>query len=154
VIVAEAITGLSALKTAFDITKALKDINDAAIRNGAVIDLQEKILAARDAPAALVERVEALEEELEGFKRWEADKLEYELTEIYSKTYAYLIKESVRGARPPHLVCTNCFEARKKSILQRSDAAHLACPECKTRIRFDQPSRPTDTKRYNPHRGW
>jgi hypothetical protein len=35
----------------------LKDINDAVIRNGAVIELQEKILAARQKQTALLERL-------------------------------------------------------------------------------------------------
>jgi hypothetical protein len=55
-VVTETIAGLSAIKTAFDMTKALKDINDAAIRNAAVIELQEKILSARDAQTALFAR--------------------------------------------------------------------------------------------------
>jgi hypothetical protein len=38
-VVTETIAGLSAIKTAFDMTKALKDINDAAIRNAAVSGL-------------------------------------------------------------------------------------------------------------------
>ena len=40
--VAEIYGGISALKSAFDIAKGLKDIDDAARRNAAVIELQEK----------------------------------------------------------------------------------------------------------------
>ena len=40
--VGEALAGLSALKTAFDLAKGLKDITDVANRNAAVIELQEK----------------------------------------------------------------------------------------------------------------
>lgn len=59
----ELIAGLSIFKSLYDSAKALKDINDAAIRNGAVIELQEKILAAREAQAILLERIRELEEE-------------------------------------------------------------------------------------------
>jgi hypothetical protein len=52
--VAEVLAGLGAFKTMFDMAKALKDINDAAIRNGAVIELQEQILGAQVAQAALL----------------------------------------------------------------------------------------------------
>jgi hypothetical protein len=45
----EIFAGLSAIKTAFDIAKGLKDIDDATRRNAAVIELQEKILAAQEA---------------------------------------------------------------------------------------------------------
>jgi hypothetical protein len=39
---AELIAGLGAIKTAFDLAKGLKDIDDATRRNAAVIELQEK----------------------------------------------------------------------------------------------------------------
>jgi len=51
--VGEVFAGLSAFKAMYDAAKALKDINDAAIRNSAVIELQEKILSAQAAQAAL-----------------------------------------------------------------------------------------------------
>ena len=62
--VAEVFTGLSAIKTAFDLARGLKDIDDAARRNAAVIELQEKILAARETQSTLLERVSELE------KKW------------------------------------------------------------------------------------
>ena len=55
--VGEAIAGLSAIKTAFDIARGLKDINDATIRNSAIIELQEKILAAQQAQSTLIETI-------------------------------------------------------------------------------------------------
>jgi hypothetical protein len=152
-VVAEAFGGLTALKTAMDMTKALKDINDAAIRNGAVIELQEKILSAREAQAALMSRIEDLEREIAAFKRWETEKSNYVLVEIFDNTFAYSLTETVRGAQPTHFVCASCFDVQKKSILQRVDAAHLRCPDCKTRIRFDQLSRPMRRGRYVVHRG-
>lgn len=153
-VIAETISGLGALKTAMDMAKALKDINDATIRNSVVIDLQQKILSAQEGQIALLSRIDELEKEVAAFSRWEAEKKDYVLTEIFDKTFAYSIAESARGSQPYHLICANCFEGRRKSILQRADASHLFCPECKTRVRFDQPSRPSNTTRYNPHRGW
>ena len=72
--VAEVFAGLGALKTAFDIAKGLKDIDDAARRNAAVIELQERILSAQQSQSALVERVHDLEKEVAGFEQWEAEK--------------------------------------------------------------------------------
>jgi uncharacterized coiled-coil DUF342 family protein len=72
--VAELITGLGAIKSAFDLAKGLKDIDDAARRNAAVIELQEKILSAQAAQSALVERIGELEKQVAGFKAWEAQK--------------------------------------------------------------------------------
>ena len=67
--VGEVIAGLGALKTAFDLAKGLKDINDATIRNGAVIELQERILAGQQAQAALLEHIGTLEKEVAGFEK-------------------------------------------------------------------------------------
>jgi hypothetical protein len=50
--VAEVFAGLTALKTAVDIARGLKDIDDATRRNAAIIELQEKILAAQSEQAS------------------------------------------------------------------------------------------------------
>ena len=57
--VGEIYAGLGAFKIMFDTAKALKDMNDAAIRNGAVIELQEQILSAQTQQLTLVDRVGA-----------------------------------------------------------------------------------------------
>ena len=51
--VGEAIAGLSAVKTAFDMAKALQNIHDTVARDRAVIELQKEILSAQVAQAAL-----------------------------------------------------------------------------------------------------
>jgi Zn finger protein HypA/HybF involved in hydrogenase expression len=137
VVVTETIAGLSAIKPAFDMTKALKDINDAAIRNAAVIELQEKLLSAREAQTALLERVSQLEKEVAGFEKWDAEKVKYDLQPVYADTFAYARKPDAGSSEPPHFICANCYEHRKKTILQRADAAHVFCPECKTKIRYE-----------------
>jgi hypothetical protein len=48
-VAAELIAGLGIFKSLYDSAKALKDINDGTVRNGAVIELQEKILSAQEA---------------------------------------------------------------------------------------------------------
>jgi hypothetical protein len=45
--VAEVFGGIAALKSAFDIAKGLKDIDDRTHFNAAIIDLQEQILSAQ-----------------------------------------------------------------------------------------------------------
>jgi uncharacterized protein YdbL (DUF1318 family) len=117
-VVTETIAGLSAIKTAFDMTKAIKDINDAAIRNAAVIELQEKILSAREAQTALLQRVDDLEAELATFKTWASEKLRYQLKDFGGGTFAYELKASEANGEPMHRVCPSCYEKQKKSILQ------------------------------------
>ena len=135
-VAAEILSGLSGFKTAFDLAKGLKDMDDAVRRNAAVLELQEKILTAQQAQFALIEHVAELEKKQASFEQWTAEKEKYELQEIYPKTFAYVIKESARGTEPSHLICAACYQRRKKSILQKSSAVHLTCPECKTQVEF------------------
>jgi len=135
-VAAEIISGLGGLKTAFDLAKALKDIDDRARRNSAVIELQEKILGAQETQSALIERVRELEKQLASFEQWDAEKEKYELKEIYQETFAYVIKESARGTEPSHWICAACYQMRKKSILQKSDSVHMICPACEAQIQY------------------
>jgi Zn finger protein HypA/HybF involved in hydrogenase expression len=146
----ETIAGLGAVKTAFDLAKALKDMDNAAARNAAVIELQEKILTAQQAQAALVERIGELEKEVADFEKWEADKENYDLKLVYEDTFAYARKPIAGTTTPPHFICASCYEHRKKSILQRADSAHVFCPECKTKIRFDSVAAKSFNRPINP----
>lgn len=78
----EFIAGLGLFKTMFDMAKGLKDINDAAIRNGAIVELLEKITSAQMQQSALLERIGELEKEIARFEAWEAEKQRYELKSL------------------------------------------------------------------------
>ena len=88
--ISEAMMGASALKTAFDMAKGLKDISDATIRNGAVIDLQEKILSAQEAQFALVKRVDELEKEMTDLKAKASEKQRYQLKDFGAGAFAWV----------------------------------------------------------------
>ena len=138
--IGEAMMGVSSLKTAFDMAKALKDIDDRTRRNDAVIELQEKILGAQTAQAALIEQVGELEKEVAAMKAWDADKQRYQLQDLGKGFYAYILKVGVENGEPPHAICTNCYQKSLKSILQSSGHIQVhdrawECPACKTRIK-------------------
>jgi hypothetical protein len=141
-VAAEIYGGLSALKTAFDLAKGLKDIDDATRRNAAVIELQEKLLAAREAQSALLDRVSELEEKVTGFETWEREKQRYERKALGWGAFVYMLKKPERGSEPPHWVCTNCYEhshiASLQCIMVRGEGQVWMCPSCKNRI---QPSK-------------
>jgi hypothetical protein len=116
--VGEVFAGLSAFKSMFDMAKGLKDINDAAIRNGAVIELQSQILAAQEEQATLIQKVRDLEVEVARFDEWNVEKQRYELADVGNGVMAYRIKEDAQGAEPPHSICPDCYQRREKSLLQ------------------------------------
>jgi hypothetical protein len=162
--VAEVFAGLGALKTAFDLAKGLKDINDATIRNAAVIELQEKILTAQQQQSALVESVSALEKEVADLKAWDGEKQRYELKNVGGEgpaVFAYALKAGEENGEPPHLLCANCYQSRRKSILQataelRSRLRAHRCPSCKAEFEFSYvPRSPApNVQRFNPLAGF
>jgi hypothetical protein len=149
--VAEIFAGLGAIKSAFDLAKGLKDISDAALRNSAIIELQEKILAAQQEQSALIETVCDLEKEVASLKDWEADKKRYELTEISPWIFAFSIKDAMRRGEPFHRICANCCANGKKSYLQQhvnnSALQRFGCNLCGEQLKIyktdNRPSPPS-----------
>lgn len=138
--VGEVFAGASALKNAFDLAKALRDINDATRLNAAVIDLQEQILSAQQAHTTLFQRVSELEKEVATFEKWDATKQQYDLKKIGWCAYAYMLKPNARFSAPPHWVCTKCFGDRYVEIMQTSDMASghkVRCPRWRSTIAPD-----------------
>jgi len=155
--VGEMLAGLSAFKSMYDMAKALKDINDATIRNGAVIELQEKILAAREHQTTLLERISELEKEVASFEAWETEKQRYELKEVAPGAFVQVLKEPMSGAEQNARFCANCYQNHKARLLQahHSDALFVyhKCQECSGQIRVPTPpsSPPSLTvRRYSP----
>jgi hypothetical protein len=153
--VGEALAGLSAIKAAFDIAKGLKDINDATIRNAAIIELQEKILTAQQTQSALVNTVGNLEAEVRDLKNWEADRKRYELTDIRPGVVALSIKESMRNGEPFHRICADCASRGKKAYLQQHVRGpyydEYQCGGCGFKVGIDKgtpPSHEVDREPY------
>jgi hypothetical protein len=143
--VGEIFAGVSALKSAFDIAKGLKDIDDVTRRSSAIFELQEKLLAAQDAYSALREEVRELENRVTDFETWDAEKQRYELKSLASAgvpSFAYAIRSAEKGDEPFHCICAACYQTGRKSLLQFKGRSPmngsdllLACPTCKAEIR-------------------
>jgi hypothetical protein len=145
--VAEIFAGVGALKTAFDIAKGLKDIDDATRRNAAVMELQEKILSAQAAQSDLVEHVRELEKEVAGFEKWDAEKERYRLTDFGGNSFAYALKPDAANGEPAHRICPNCYEKRQKAILQfkfrnARGREFWKCVNCDKEFEFGHPEPP------------
>jgi hypothetical protein len=140
--IGDAIAGLGALKTAFDLARALKGIDDTVKRNAAVIELQEQILSATQAQSDLVRRVEHLEKEVARFETWETEKKRYQLKDFGSGTLAYELKQSEAADEPIHCICPGCYENRRRGILQPTGSTNafkqkeFVCVLCNTEYRL------------------
>lgn len=112
--------GLGAFTSMLNSVKALKDINDAVVRNSTSIDLLQKILEAREAYSALLDKVGELEQELRTHETWESEKQRYELKPHGERqALAYALKEGTEPLEPTHSICPDCYQERRKSILQQ-----------------------------------
>jgi hypothetical protein len=134
--VGEVFAGFSAAKAAFDIAKGLKDLDDRTRRNAAIIELQEQILAAQMEQAAAIEKIRDLETQVADFKAWNAQKERYELKDLSTASFAFMLKPEARGSEPPHFACTNCYNQRRISIIQPRPMRGLLyfCPACQMEI--------------------
>jgi len=137
--VGEVFAGISGFKAMLDLTKSIKDMNDAAVRNTAVIELQGQILAAQEQQAALAEQVGALKKEIARFETWETESQKYELKNFGYGAFARVLKPEARGTAPPHWVCARCYGNRRVSVIQfgrllQGQRNEWFCPECKTQI--------------------
>lgn len=123
-VAAELATGFSALKSAYEIARGLKDINDRVTLNAAVIDLQEKILSAQESAASAKDRLRELQATIAGYENWEATAARYRLKDFGEGTFAYELAVNDPDGEPAHLACPNCFQERKRSILQYNHSGH------------------------------
>lgn len=136
---------MASLKAATDISKALFDLKVTSEVQGKVIELQSALMSAQssaleatNAQYSLQERVRDLESQLRAFQDWGDQEKRYALISPWKgpvQVYA-LMRESA-GGEQAHYLCTNCFHARKRVILNPTDKdgwIYLACPNCKSNI--------------------
>ncbi|CAN5336608.1 hypothetical protein BH10PSE7_BH10PSE7_16550 [soil metagenome] len=138
----QAMALVSALKSAGEITQAMVGIRDGAKLQSKVIELNGIILSAQNSALAsnidqmrLLEQIRSLEEKLMRLEDWGAEKQRYELKEVGKGCRAYTLKTDVENAQNEHCLCANCFEDRRKSVLQQETRAPgmsrvLVCQHC------------------------
>jgi hypothetical protein len=133
------------VKTSLQVLQSAIELRDAAKIQGAIIELQTKILdaqglaiEAQQKQSTLIDQIRSLEAEIADLKNWTAEKEQYKLEEVTVGFMAYVLKEAPQPGEPEHLLCTNCFQTGKKSILQKEKTpgreTKIMCPHCHTQI--------------------
>lgn len=141
-------TAATAIKLAGDIAKGMITLRDAEMVRGKIIELQSAILdaqssifSANDERAALIKAVGDLEKKVADFEKWEREANKYQLAEIGPAMFAYIAKTNRNPATPFHALCANCYQNRKKSVLQHSYAnygmANFECHACNSKLSID-----------------
>ncbi|MEF2073502.1 hypothetical protein [Consotaella aegiceratis] len=136
--VGELAAGIGALKGAFDIAKSIKDLNDRAAVNAAVIELQAKILEAQQAASDARDQMQEMRHLLDLYDQWDAIASRYALRDFGGDTFAYEAKQEKLNGDPPHLACPNCFRKKQLSILQfhgtYSGRRRFECQACEKHV--------------------
>lgn len=146
-VIAEGTALITSIKGTIDIVKGLKASYDARTITQAETEILEQLFTIRAEALALQEKhltviheKEELTKKLMEFERWEKTEAEYEFKQIVRGTYAYSFKKSQQSTIPSHWLCANCWNDRKKSVLQAEfdtgEEAKYFCPECKFSFHF------------------
>lgn len=150
-----AIAGLvTSVRSAVEITKAMKDLHDGNLIQTKVFELTREILTtqgyameAQSAQAELLSRIRQLEEEKTKLEAWAAEKSRYELREVSAGVFAYTMKAGMEQGQPFHMLCANCYDNGKRGTLQATERMQSrrrlhVCPQCKTDYAMETIPRP------------
>lgn len=139
-------TAIASLKAAGDLAGGFLKLRDMAQVQGRVIELQSLILAAQQSALAaqgeqfaLLEEKRALEKHVADLEAWEREKERYQLQEVGRGSFAYTLRPEARGSEPPHMLCPNCYQQGRKSLLQATDVLMQRqrvhrCPACAAEV--------------------
>lgn len=136
----------TSIKTACDITKSMSSASQTvAERNKAVsetlgilISVQSDVVAVRSDYYEMLKTKDILEKRIAEFEQWGKTEGQYRLTEVHRGVFVYVPKNPDEIGQPAHWLCANCWQEKKKSILQaeyhHSEAAAYTCQRCKAKI--------------------
>lgn len=133
-----------AIASARSLTALLKQLDGLTVYGEllhAATSLQEKLSQALISNAtsaeeklALLDRAQRLAEENEQLKSWAATAADYVLENLGYGAFVYSYKPQVQATKPPHWACTQCFDDRVASVLQRKMRVGYYCPRCKLEV--------------------
>ena len=116
---------LATVKAVSDLTASiLSGVIDDKVRakatelNSSIITLQGTIFSIQSENQELLEANKSIKQELIEISDWNNEKNRYQLTELSSGVFVYLLKEDECKSEPIHCICPNCYQQQKKSILQ------------------------------------
>ena len=136
----------SSLKAVFDITSALVGLSKDTVLQAKLNELTREVMnaqahamAAYAEQTTLASRIRELEEKIMKMEKWESEKVRYHLEEVNPGSLAYVINPDAQVSEPFHMLCTNCYEQRVKSILQATSRTEMRrlvfkCPACHSEI--------------------
>ena len=144
--VSEISMALTSIRAALDLVKFISDSHKTSAIKDKTIELRDAIISIQLSFTDLYERYSTLlgeqdnlKKEIMQFKQWETTESHYRLIKGRTGSYVYCPNDMHPNPDPLHYLCTNCYDKRKKSILQDRDGlgnGDYFCPGCKMDIFF------------------
>lgn len=138
--ITEFTVAMGTIKEALALAKGIKDGAHQTQLNSLAIDLQQKILDVQAQLAGFQQQYLDLQQDYKHLKidldardQWDAEASRYMAVELSDNLIAYSLREEHSEGHPRHYLCPNCFAAKKKSFLLKTDANRdvMNCNSCK-----------------------
>lgn len=146
-LIAQIVQGLNSLSKDAAVSSEVVKLNSA------IFHVQSELFAAQAREASLSDRIKKLEADIVQFEEWEEEKKRYQLSELAPGTFVYRIKPECQGSDPTHCICPQCYQQKRKSILQSAGVKQAfpvhVCSACKAEfvgdavkgfVEFSEPS--------------
>src|SRR3972149_10809607 len=154
---------LSSAKGAYDIAKGVSSLSADVQRNESISKILEALIAIQGEALSVQERYQKVLEEknelsarLKNFEQWSDIEQLYELKDLGGNVFVYAYKKTESSVEPMHYLCTNCYTAEKKSILQclgtYVTGTDYICHTCNAKI-TDKTNKKPSTPSTPRHRG-
>lgn len=141
---AEITTLISSVKTAYDIAKGINSLKIEVERNESIskilqilLSVQFDALSMQENYQTLLNEKETIAKRLVETEKWDETESQYDLMRMSVGTFVRTPNKNHQSPEPLHWLCANCFDKKKKSLLQKmywTDDSPMICPECKTVI--------------------
>jgi hypothetical protein len=112
-------------KIAYDIAKGINSLNsDVEIKQAVskvletLLSVQSDALTKQQELSLFIKEKDNLEKKLMEFENWEKTASQYKLVSMGIGNLVYVTNDVSQSTVPKHYICPNCYEKRKRSILQ------------------------------------
>jgi hypothetical protein len=123
--IAEIASLITSSKAAYDIAKGISSFKSEVERTESISKILEVLVSVQlQASSVLALEIEkhALTKRLMELEKWSQTESQYELKEIARGIFVYAYKQTAEKSEPAHWLCTNCWQDKTKSILQRTES--------------------------------
>ncbi len=116
---------LSSIRTTIDVVKGFQSTYSSIQIMEAKTELLERLigiqstaLSLQQEHSALINEKNELQKKFIEFDSWKETESSYRLIDLDKGKFVYALKSPQLSSEPNHWLCQNCFNDRKKSILQ------------------------------------